>query len=375
MSIARAEYERRLATIRDRMAGQGLDALLVYSWKRGQVRYVTGYTPNYIANVAAVVLPASGEPAMFIRFPFDLERARRACWFENVQASGDISPIGRDVVACLRRLGLADGARIGLVTGDGAMDELPYTLYRQIEADLPLAELVDARSLVMDLRQIKSPAEFALLRRSARVADAAVEAASLAIAPGVDEFAVAAAVEGAARLRGATAWLPAIAGRASRELIGPPEPAALPDDDMTIVEFAVEVDGYWTQVARTFAPGGPTPAQKAVYRAVYQAYQAEVRACRPGVPFGAIAQAAEESLAASGFGEHSEHDYGHGIGLDLPEPPRIGLDDTAVVEPGMVLVLHPALRVPGVGGAFIGGTVLVHADRAEEIHAIPPELA
>jgi Xaa-Pro aminopeptidase len=311
---------------------------------------------------------------MFIRFPFDLERARRACWFENVRASGDVSGIGRDAVRYLRELGLADGARIGLVTGDGVMDELPYTLYQQIRADLPLAELVDARELVMDVRQIKSQTEFGMLRRSAWVADAAVEAARGLVTPGADEFAVVAAAESAARSRSAAAWLAAIAGRSSRELIGPPERKRLPGDDLTILEFAVEVDGYWTQVARTFTPGQPTEEQEAIYGAVYQAYRAEVRACRPGAAFGEIAGAAEETLAASGFGEHSEHDYGHGIGLDLPEPPRIGADDAKIVQPGMVIVLHPALRVPGVGGAFVGGTVLVHADHTEEIHAIPADL-
>jgi Xaa-Pro aminopeptidase len=157
-------------------------------------------------------------------------------------------------------------------------------------------------------------------------------------------------------------------------LIGPPDSEALPADDMTIVEFAVEVEGYWTQVARTCAPGQPTARQKAIYHAVYSAYRAEVTACRPGAAFGDIARAAEESFAASGFGGLSEHDYGHGIGLDLPEPPRIGVDDTATVQAGMAIVLHPALRVPGVGGAFIGGTVLVYPDNTEEIHAIPAEL-
>ncbi len=102
MGMRIEEYRRRINTIRASMAGQRLDALLIYSWKRGQVRYLTGYTPNYVANVAAVVLPVDGDPVMFIRFPFDLERAHRACWFDDVRASGDLSGIGRDVARHLR---------------------------------------------------------------------------------------------------------------------------------------------------------------------------------------------------------------------------------------------------------------------------------
>lgn len=368
------EYQRRLNLIQARMAEQELGALLIYSWKRGQVRYLTGYTPNYVANVAAVILPADGNPVMFIRFPFDLERARRLCWFEDVRASGDVSGIGRDVTRHLLQSRLDSGTRIGLATGDGVMDELPYTLHHQITAALPGITWVDARDLVMGVRLIKSPAEFAALRHSAQVADAAVEAARSVIKPGTEEFVVAAAVESAARSRHATTWLTAIAGRASRNLIGPPGAENLPGDDMTIVEFAVEVEGYWTQVAQTFAPGQPTTQQKDIYCAVHNAYQAEVNVCQPGAALGDIARAAEDSFAARGFGGYSEHDYGHGIGLDLPEPPRIGVDDTTTVQAGMVIVLHPALRVPGIGGAFIGGTVLVHPDHTEEIHTIPAEL-
>jgi Xaa-Pro dipeptidase len=62
---------------------------------------------------------------------------------------------------------------------------------------------------------------------------------------------------------------------------------------------------------------------------------------------------------------------GHGIGIDLPEPPRIEDADLTRLEAGMALVVHPAVRVPGVGGAFLGGTVLVGEDGPEAIHSIP----
>jgi Xaa-Pro dipeptidase len=62
---------------------------------------------------------------------------------------------------------------------------------------------------------------------------------------------------------------------------------------------------------------------------------------------------------------------GHGIGIDLPEPPRIEPEDLTRLEPGMALVIHPAVRVPGVGGAFLGGTVRIGEDGPETLHTIP----
>jgi Xaa-Pro dipeptidase len=373
MTISKDEYVGRLSRIRQAMADRNLDALLVYSWKRGQVRYVSGYTPNYIANVALVVIPRHEDPTMFVRFPFDLERAQAMCWFDDVRASGDVAAVGRDAATRLHELKL-DRGRIGLVSGDGVMDELPYTLYDQLRGDLPQVAFSDARKLAMDLRLIKSPAEFNLLEQSARVADAAVEAAGGTIAPGVGEYALVSAAEATARAAGGDGYLVAIAGRGTQELIGPPEDKPIEPGAVVIVEVAVQVDGYWTQVARAFVAGGPTAEQHAIYETVYRAYSSAVDAVSLGKPLGVVGEAAYAVLDAAGYADYIEHDVGHGIGLDLPEPPSVQMGADLPIQEGMVLVLHPAVRVPGVGGAFIGGTVLVAQDGPVAIHQIPERL-
>ena len=136
MTVLASDYQARLIAVRAAMRTRGLEALIVYSWKRGQVRYLTGYRPNYIANVAAALLPLVGDATLFIRFPFDLERARRACWFDDVRASGDVPGIGRDIVDWLKAHGLAE-AKVGLGAGDMVMDEWPHSLHQQIAAALP----------------------------------------------------------------------------------------------------------------------------------------------------------------------------------------------------------------------------------------------
>jgi len=373
MTIEQQEYTARLARIRQAMADKGLDALLVYSWKRGQVRYVSGYTPNYIANVAMVVVPQRQDPTLFIRFPFDLERARSMCWFDDVRASGDVGAVGRDAAARLRELQLDRGC-IGLVSGDGVMDELPYTLYQQLRHGLPNVTFSDARGLVMDMRLIKSSAEFTLLERSAEVADAAVAAGEAVLASGVSEYAVVAAVEAAARAAGAEDYLVVIASQGAQELIGPPEDKIIEPGAVVILEVAPQVGGYLTQVARTFVVGDPPAEQRLIYETVHRAYLAAVDAAYPGKALGAVGQAAYAVLDAAGYADYIEHDVGHGIGLDLPEPPSVGSSSELVIQEGMVLVLHPAVRVPGVGGAFVGGTVLVTMDGPVPIHVIPKTL-
>jgi len=374
MAISKEEYKSRLSRLRHGMETAGLHGLLVYSWRRGQVRYLSGYTPNYLANVATVVVPRAEPPTLFMRFPFDLQRAQAMAWFEDVRSSGDIDTMMRDLVSRLRELEL-EHATIGLVSGDDTMDELPYTMYQQLCASLPGVTFRDARPLLMDLRLRKSPAELALLRRSAAVADAAVAAASALIVPGAGEQDIVRAADQEARRTGASDALVVIAGRAADEQVGPPEDKRLEPGQAVIIEAAVQVEGYWAQVARTFAVGTPTAGQTAVYEASFQAYRRAVQAFAIGTPLGDVYEAAHEVLAAAGYAQHVKHDMGHGLGLDLPEPPRLEHGVTSRVEEGMVLAIHPAVRLPGVGGVFVGGTVLATKDGPKPLHHIPERLA
>ena len=134
--ITKEEYTGRLELIRRGMAEKKLEALLVYSWKRGQVRYISGYQPNYVANTAIVIVPPEGKPTLLIRFPFDLERAKKSSWLEDIRASGDWAGFVRDCRAILAGRG-ADGGRIGLISGDFVVNEMPYTLYQDLVESLP----------------------------------------------------------------------------------------------------------------------------------------------------------------------------------------------------------------------------------------------
>lgn len=373
MHIELQEYHRRLRCVREVMKEDELGALLIYSWKRGGTRYLAGYYPNYVANVALAVVPLHEDPTLFIRFPFDLDRAKRMCWFADVRASGNLEAIASDAAdrICDRRL---HRARIGLVDGDETMSELPYKIHDGLKNLLPQATLVDACQLLLSIRLIKSPSEFTMLRKAAEVTDRAVRAASEILAPGVNEYEVIASAEAAARAAGAAQSLVVISGDSSRDLVGPPRNRTLTPGTTAVVEAAVEVGGYWTQVARTFPVGEPTLEQRNVYAAVREAYAAAVEASHPGIALREVSQAATRVLEQSGYADYVEHDIGHGIGLDLPEPPSVDGDSQEFLQDGMAVVLHPAVRVSGTGGAFLGGTVLLTETGPAAIHHIPERL-
>ena len=372
--VTSAEYEGRLSHTRRAMLQQGLDALLVYSWKRGQVRYISGYQPNYVANVAMVVIPLVGEPTLLIRFAFDLERARKMSWMANIRGSGDPAGLVRDCRAILGD-GSAHPGRIGLVTGDSVVDELPHSLHEMLRAALFEWELVPASSILEQARLRKSQAEAELMRQSARVTDAALAAARQAAQVGRSEYEVIAAAEATARALGAEDCLSVIAP-AAWQLVRPPEARALGAEEMLVVEFAVQVDGYYSQVPGVLHTGTPTAEQREMYDVAYRGYLAGLQAARPGNTIGDIARAelAVLDAGAAGWMQWHAYDLGHGDGLDHPEIPAITPTSDVPVEPGMVLCIHPGLRKPGVGGVFVGGTVLVRQHAAVPLHNVPSAL-
>lgn len=369
MKINPSEYQLRANQLRAEMALQNLDALLFYGWKRGQIFFVSGYYPNYIANVAMVLLPRESEPALRIRFPFDLDRAKAESWIQDVGASGNVLNLAEDCADICEQKGLSF-ARIGLVTGDNIMDEMPYSLFAALKKALPNVTWVEANDMIQSARLIKTPGEYEALKESARLADRGIKAARDAIKPGCTEYEVVASAEAEMRRNGADAHLVVIASKGLRELIGPPENKVLEEGDNVILEAAVQKDGYWTQVAQVFYVGGPSEAQSKIYKDTYQAFMDGVDAVHPGNTCREVAEVIQASLERSGYRGSIEQDFGHGIGLDLPEPPRIELKDNTIIKKGMVIVIHPAVRKMGVGGAFIGGTVLVHDDYVEIIHEI-----
>jgi Xaa-Pro dipeptidase len=370
--ITIVEYQERLDFVQQEMAQLELDALLVYSWKRGQVRYISGYKPNYVANVAMVIVPFSGEPTLLIRFPFDLERARRMSWLSDIRASGDLAGLADDCQAILLKQHRST-RRIGLISGDFVVDEMPHSLYMMLEAALPGSEFVPAQPIFERARLRKSPAEAELTRESARVADTALAAAAEAARPGRSEHEVVAAAEAAARALGAEDMLSVIAPAAS-ELVRPPESRAIGQDEMLVVEFAVQVEGYYAQVPGVLHTGTPTSEQREMYEAAYRGYLAGVGAARPGNTVGDVARAELAALEEAGWLKWHEYDLGHGDGLDHPEVPAITPAAKMRIEPGMVLCIHPGLRKPGVGGVFVGGTVFIGEKETTPLHRVASTL-
>lgn len=141
--------------------------------------------------------------------------------------------------------------------------------------------------------------------------------------------------------------------------------------DLAIHSRQVSVDGERAELERTFAIGEMDAETRRVFDAAEEAQLAAIAAIRPGVPMREVDAAARRVIQAAGYGEHSIHRTGHGLGIEAHEAPYIRWDVEDPMEEGMVVSIEPGIYVPGLRGARHSDTVVVTADGHETITDAP----
>jgi Xaa-Pro aminopeptidase len=371
--IPESEFHGRVQKIREKMKQRGIDALLIYSQRRGHIPYVTGYRPNYHTHSAALVLPIELDPILWVRYAFDLRRAQSVSWLQDIRASKTESA-AQMLAGCaeeMTALGMGR-SRIGIVAADLAVDEMGSTLYDAFRAALPHAELEPASDLMNDLRLIKSANEISALRDAAQLADKVASALGKEIRPGQIERVAAARAGQVARLEGADCDI-IISSDISR-ISYPPSDLEFRQGCVVNTEITVQLAGYWVQICRVYSVGVPSAAQEEVFKAAHGAYSAGVKASAPGARVCEVFEASNRIILGSGQKNFAEFGPGHGVGLDLPELYGIDSECKAQLTPGVILVVHPGVWVARQGAAFLGGPIVITETGFEHLDSPQSEI-
>ncbi|MER3468971.1 MAG: aminopeptidase P family protein, partial [Thermoflexus sp.] len=134
------------------------------------------------------------------------------------------------------------------------------------------------------------------------------------------------------------------------------------------------VEGYVSDITRTFVVGAPDPEWAAIHRLVEAANTAGRAAVRPGIPAEAVDRAARAVIEAGGYGAQFLHRTGHGLGLEIHEPPYLVAGETTPLAPGMTFTVEPGIYLPGKGGVRIEDEVMVTEAGGEPLTTFPREL-
>ena len=179
---------------------------------------------------------------------------------------------------------------------------------------------------------------------------------------GVPEAAIAAKLEFAARLAGAESMsFETIVASGARSALphGRATGAKLPRNGFVTLDFGVILNGYCSDMTRTVHLGRASRRESFVYNAVLEAQKAAVEAVRPGVTCGEVDAAARGVLRKAGLADYFAHSTGHGVGIEIHEPPRIAKKQPMKLAAGMVVTIEPGVYIEGKFGVRIEDMVAV----------------
>jgi Xaa-Pro aminopeptidase len=226
-------------------------------------------------------------------------------------------------------------------------------------------DLVPIRSIVEPLRLIKDRNEIACLRAAAQLGRRGYEYVVSLLSEGITEQELALELEFFWKKLGAggLAFEPIIAfGENSSMPHYRAGSTVLKPDSSVLIDIGVVLNHYCSDMTRVFFFGTPPAAIQTIYSIVEEAKQRALSLCRPGTLVGELDHAARTFIASKGYGEYFTHSLGHGVGLDVHEPPTIretGMDCRLPLQAGMVLTIEPGIYLPKVGGVRLEDTILI----------------
>jgi Xaa-Pro aminopeptidase len=226
------------------------------------------------------------------------------------------------------------------------------------------------------LRAVKDTDEIERLRAAGRAADAAFDDVIALPFAGRTEMEVSLELDRLLRVHGHQRVDFAVVGSGPNAASSHHDPGErrIEPGDAVVMDFGGVRDDYYSDITRTVFVGEPSEEERTVYEIVRSAQQAAFEAIRPGVPAQEVDRAARRVIADAGYGDRFVHRTGHGIGLELHEPPYIVEGNDTPLESGMTFSDEPGIYLPGRFGVRIEDQVVVTGEGAERLNEASRDL-
>lgn len=360
--LARLERARRL------MVGAKIDAVFLTGGT--SLNYFTGLRWGNSERLMAIVVPARGEPfAVCPAFEVDrvseqlpatpLHRVEMRSWQENESPYEKVAQGLRDRGISAGRLGIEETVRFVFANG--------------IANAAPTLTVTSATPVTAGCRMIKDAHEVELLRLACRATLSCYSAVYRALRPGMTENDVQALIAAAYNRLGFRGAASVQVGEYTALPHGSETPQTIREGTIIMFDDGCLVEGYQSDLTRTFVLGAPTSKMKQVFDIVARAQRAALAAARPGATLASVDAAARQVIVDAGYGpgfKYFTHRLGHGLGMDMHEWPYLvehnmfGWDSPALA-PGMVFSDEPGIYIPGEFGVRLEDDMVITENGAE----------
>jgi Xaa-Pro dipeptidase len=361
--ISVGERQGRIERATRLMRDRGIDALMLTGGT--SMVYFTGIEWGISERLLAAFLPVRGRPFL-ITPKFEEERAMEQVALGPMRGGADIYAWEEheDPYALVARA-LRDR---GLTTATIACEETVRFQFSHGIARLAAVTVVDGTPITAGCRMIKDAHEIALMRHASAVTLVAYEAAWKSLREGMTQDEFARLVGQAHQRLGYVGGAGVQVGPYSALPHGSATPQVIREGSILLIDGGCKVEGYSSDISRTFVLGRPTQKMKDLFELERRAQTAALQAARPGVPCEAVDAAARKVIVDAGYGpdyRFFSHRVGHGMGMDGHEWPYLVRGNTLPLAPGMVFSDEPGIYLPGEFGIRLEDDMVITESGAE----------
>jgi Xaa-Pro dipeptidase len=371
--ISVEERQRRLERARALLGAEQLDALFLTGGT--SLRYFTGISWGLSERLLGLILPRTGR-AFVVCPAFERDRALEQIEAGPLKGTADVmvweeheDPYQR-IASGLRASGIATG-RLGVE------ETVRHVFASGAAAALPAMQLASGTPVSAGCRMVKDAHELELMRLASEVTLKAYQAAWLALKDGMTQDEFAGLVSQAHQRLGFTGGAGVQVGKYSALPHGSATPQVIREGTILLIDGGCSVEGYASDLSRTFVLGTPTARMKQVFEIEQRAQLAALAAARPGVECQAVDAAARKVIVEAGFGpdyKYFTHRVGHGIGMDGHEWPYLVRGNTLLLQPGMTFSDEPGIYIPGEFGVRLEDDMVITEAGAELFTPTSPSL-
>jgi Xaa-Pro aminopeptidase len=352
--MAAPHHPERLAKLQASLRRRNISAFLVTH--PANRRYLSGYTPgdHSIEESSGVLLiPSRGVSYLLTDSRFTLQAEEEAAGFTVRLYTGGLVALLRNMLPDLKavRLGFESHYMLHATAGKLA------AMAKQLKL-----ELVPLTGVVERLRAVKSPEEIAKIRAAVLLNEQVFERVYPTIRPGMSETAVALALDNTMREMGAESpsFETIVAfGANSAKPHAVPSQRILRRGETVLVDMGLVLDGYCSDMTRTFVTGKPGAVFTERLRIVRRAQLAAIDVIRAGITCREVDRAARQVIREAGYGEFFGHALGHGVGINVHEAPSLSSRSRKKLRAGMIVTVEPGIYLPEWGGIRLENMVAV----------------
>jgi Xaa-Pro dipeptidase len=334
--------------------------------------YATGLSFHLMGRPTMAVISKDMPPALIVP---DLERSKA----EGSEIGARVFSYGEDLES--RRAAFVEAAAaLGLGRRRVGVEPLRmrWLEERLLEEAAPGIRLLGAEAVLEPMRAKKSEEEVGAIQHAVAVAQQAFEATVPSVRLGMTELELASELTLQLLRAGSQTDLPfsPIVASGPNTALPHAVPTArrLEAGDLLILDWGATVDGYISDLTRSFALGRVEPDWSRLHAVVVDANAAGRAAAGPGVACQTVDAAARSVIEAAGHGPAFVHRTGHGIGLEAHEAPYIRADNPAVLSPGNTFTVEPGIYLAGRGGIRVEDNLAITAEGAKTLSTLPREL-